>query len=184
MQREKVKSMFWLKEVDKYRDDWFRMASSFVGNEVADDIIQETYLKLFKYSSPTKVFFEDGRINKSYVYLTIRSICYELNNFKNKVQKTPFDDYKVDIIDEENIKLFAYNRLLDKIDLEVASWRWYDKQLFTLYKNSPMSLRTISKETGISWVSIYHTIKDCKAIIKEKFSEDYEDYLNGDYHLI
>ena len=56
--------------------------------------------------------------------------------------------------------------------------------LFNLYKDSGKSMRTITKETGISTSSIFNTLKNCKDIIREEIGEDYEDYLNEDYELI
>ena len=47
-----------------------------------------------------------------------------------------------------------------------------------------MTLRQISGGTNISLTSIFNSIKNYKAILKNKFVEDIEDYLNGDYHLI
>jgi len=47
-----------------------------------------------------------------------------------------------------------------------------------------MSLRTLANETGISITSIHITIKRCKDILNEKFSEDYIDFLNEDYELL
>jgi hypothetical protein len=47
-----------------------------------------------------------------------------------------------------------------------------------------MSIRKLAKETGISWVSIFNTLKKCKIDLRENFSEDYDDYINGDYERI
>ena len=44
------------------------------------------------------------------------------------------------------------------------------KNCFILYRDSNLSIRGIAAETGISWVSIYHTLKDAKAMkLKEIF---------------
>ena len=47
-----------------------------------------------------------------------------------------------------------------------------------------MSLRQISKGSKISLTSLFNSVKNYKNILKEKFMEDVEDYLNGDYHLL
>jgi len=78
----------------------------------------------------------------------------------------------------------AYTRLLSKIHEEVDSWHWYDKQLFTIYKDTDLSIRDIAKETTISSSSIFNTLKNCKSKVRNKFKEDYEDYKNTDYELI
>ena len=45
-------------------------------------------------------------------------------------------------------------------------------------------MRKLAKETHISVTSIFNSCKNYKDIIKSKFGEDFEDYLNGDFHLI
>ena len=42
----------------------------------------------------------------------------------------------------------------------------------------------MAKETDISFVNIFHTLKKGKNIINKKFAEDYEDFKNQDYDLI
>ena len=44
-----------------------------------------------------------------------------------------------------------------------------------------MSIRKISSETNISWVSIFKTLKKSKDELKDLFKEDYEDFKNKDY---
>ena len=47
-----------------------------------------------------------------------------------------------------------------------------------------MSMRKLAKETKISVKSIFNSCKNYKDILKSKFGEDFEDYLNGDFNLI
>ena len=70
------------------------------------------------------------------------------------------------------------------IDDHIDNWRWYEKKLFTLYRDSDLSIRGIANETNISWVSIFNTLKHAKNELKENFSEDWEDYKNQDYDRI
>ena len=75
--------------------------------------------------------------------------------------------------------------ILRKINEEVESWdHWYDKKLFKLYYKTDMSMRKLAKETKISVTSIFNSCKNYKDILKSKFGEDFEDYLNGDFNLI
>ena len=67
---------------------------------------------------------------------------------------------------------------------EVKQWHWYDQLLFDLYRTSGMSTRQIEGVTGISFKSVWKTIKTCKERLKENVSEDYEDFKNQDYELI
>jgi len=45
-------------------------------------------------------------------------------------------------------------------------------------------MRDIANETGISLISIFHSLKNHKQILKEKFEKDYQDYINNDYNNI
>ena len=71
-----------------------------------------------------------------------------------------------------------------KLAKEISSWHSYDAKLCNTYYLGDMSLRQISKGTNISLTSIFNSVKNYKAILKNKFIEDIEDYLNGDYHLL
>ena len=70
------------------------------------------------------------------------------------------------------------------IDDELENWHWYDRKLFKLYRDTDMSMRDISSETNISLISIFHSIKNYKEILKEKFQKDYTDYIENDYNQI
>jgi hypothetical protein len=67
------------------------------------------------------------------------------------------------------------------MDNELDDLHWYDKRIFEIYRDTPLSIRGMAKETKISFVNIFHTLKKVKLIMKDKFQEDYEDYLFGDY---
>ena len=58
------------------------------------------------------------------------------------------------------------------------------KGIFKIYRDSGLSIRGIAKETKISSVNIFHTLKKSKKAMRDLFGEDYEDYLNGEYDLI
>jgi hypothetical protein len=45
-------------------------------------------------------------------------------------------------------------------------------------------MRDIAKETTISLISIFHSIKNYKSILKDKFQQDYDDYISNDYNNI
>lgn len=153
-------------------DDWVNLAKSFVPEIYAQDIVQEAYIKLSKYESQD--------FNRSYIYLTIRSLCLDFLKAKNKIHKESIDNYNIEYITEIETKK-THDLIIDKIENEIESWTWYDKELFKIYKDTPLSLRKIAEETGISLTSIHITIKKCKKILKDKFKKDYQDYLNKDY---
>jgi len=114
-------------------------------------------------------------------------LYYQYYNSKRKVNKVSIDDDEVTIQipdDSQMDEQLAFHKICTMIDEHIEGWRWYEKKLFTLYRDTDLSIRAIAKETNISWVSIFNTLKHAKKEIKNKFKEDYEDYKNKDYDRI
>ena len=165
-----------LKDLAKYHTEWIKMVRSLGGDDFTEDIVQEMYLKI--HNKQYNIYNNKKEVNKFYVYLTLRSILMSYFKERSKVSKLPIDDYihlEDDNTIEENI---AFNEFTLKVDEEVSKWHWYDRDLFELYRHSGLSIRKIADKTEISWVSIFHTLKDCKGKIKECLENDYKNYKN------
>jgi predicted DNA-binding protein YlxM (UPF0122 family) len=118
------------------------------------------------------------------MYFTLRSLFYQYYNKKKKVNKVAFDGCW-ELFDDSNIEeQKAYNDICMLIDEEIKNWNDYDRKLFKLYRDSGMSMRDIAKGTTISLISIFHSIKNYKIILKEKFEKDYQDYITNDYNMM
>ena len=92
--------------------------------------------------------------------------------------------YQVKDDSESKESLEAKKIIEIKISETVNSWHWYDKMLYELYRDSGYSTRQIEKHTGISFKSVWQTIKFCKDSLKEEVGEHYEDLKNEDFELI
>jgi DNA-directed RNA polymerase specialized sigma24 family protein len=168
----------WLEVVARQHKEWIRIVNGFGEYDYAEDIVQESYLILYKYAKPEKVI-ENGIIRRGYMYFTLRTTYYLYYNSKRKVRKVSIYDGVLQLDDKTDLReQEAYNYICEKIDDEIEDWHWYDKKLFVLYRDTNMSIRKIAAETKISWVSIFNTLKNAKNILKEKLKEDYknEDY--------
>ena len=159
----------WLNKVAKYHKEWVQIAKTLGAKDYAEDIVQESYIKLHVYSSEEKLF-KNGIISKGYMYFVIRSVFLSYIISKNKINKIQKEE--------------AFGRLCNKMDKELDSWYWYDKNIYELYRDTELSIRGMAKDTSISSVNIFHTLKKGKDKMREKFSEDYEDFKNEDYNLI
>jgi RNA polymerase sigma factor (sigma-70 family) len=186
IKNKKLKNMKedWLKIVKSYEEDWMRIAASFLSDEYHQkNAVQDAYIRLTKHAD-SRIIHEDGTVNRGYVYLTIRSACNNIyNEEKRQIKDADYDTTTLaqpEMTEEE----LCFQLIMDNVDRYVMTWPWYDRTLFNLYKNTPMSLRGLAKETGISWMSIHGTIKKCKELVREEFREDYEDYKNGEFHLV
>jgi len=189
--------MKWLKQVAKYHDDWVLIAKKFGAGSYAEDIVQEAYIKLHKYTNPNKLF-KNGKLNKGYMFFVLRSIYLDYVINKNKIHKINIDDFYKDDgfkeITQQNLHKFtannnleqeiAFGKLINKMDKELTNWDWYSKRIFEIYRDTPLSIRGMAKETGISFVNIFHTLKKGKQLMRDKFTEDYQDYKNQDYNKL
>lgn len=170
---------------------WVRMVLGFgADEELAQDIVQSFYLRMHKYIKDEKrIMYNDEEVNRFFCYVTLKNMYKTYISASNK-----FVWYEVredDAIDTE-LQEFAFDeametafeRLVEKISYEMKSWHRYDRILSEKYLKSDYSLRDIASGAGISLTSIFNSMRENKRILKEKFSEDYEDFKNGDYNLI
>jgi len=174
----------WIEKVAESHKEWVEVIHKFGEFDYAQDIVQETYIALMKYASAEKILDANGEVRKGYVYFTLRSLYYQFYNKKKKINKVSFDDCW-ELFDDSNIEEHkAYNNICLLIDEEIKSWNSYDMLLFKLYRDNDLSMRDIAKGTTISLISIFHSIKNYKGILKEKFQKDYTDYIENDYNQI
>lgn len=167
-----------------------------IPSHLVEDFVQEMYLRLNKYvKNPDKIMYNETDVNKFYVYITIKNLYNDYLKEKSKHHMVRLDD--IDVVYEiveptpeaqkksEIQKQKAEEKLIDMIQQEVNGWdRWYDQKLFKVYYETDISMRKLSKDTNISVTSIFNSCKNYKQILNTKFAEDFQDYINGDFHLI
>lgn len=174
----------WLAKVAQYHSDWIKVIQTFGEYDYAEDIVQESYIALWKYADADKLLDSTGEVRKGYMYFTLRSLFYQYYNKKKKINKVSFDGCW-ELFDDSNLEEHkAYNDICMLIDEEIKNWDWYDRKLFKLYRDTDLSMRDIAKETNISLISIFNSIKNYKIILKEKFENDYQEYINNDYNMM
>lgn len=171
----------WLEKVAKHHDEWIKIIHTFGEYDYAEDIVQEAYIALYKYADADKLLDAAGNVRKGYVFFTLKSLFFQFYNKKMKVNKVSIDE-QFTLFDNSNLEeQEAYNNICMLIDEEIKQWHWYDEKLFKLYRDTDMSMRDIAKETNISLISIFNSIKNYKEILNTKFQQDYQDYINNDY---
>ena len=114
-----------------------------------------------------------------YTYLRInnRHKFFEYQDFDSLESENELYNDELDNDFEE-----AFNEFTSSIYSEINTWHPYNSKLASIYLKSSLSLRAISKDTGISLTSIFNSIKNFKKALREKFGEDYEDLINKDFN--
>ena len=164
-----------LEQVAKHHDYFVELASVF-DSEFAEDIVQEFYLLLHKYKVTENQMFTNDKLNRGYCFIIIRNIHYQIYNAKKRIVKCELNEEIYNMVDDFDIeKELEWNNFRTKAESEVNNWDWYDKKLFSIYRDSNISIRGLAKETGISFVSIFHSLKKHKEKLKELLKEDYDN---------
>ena len=83
--------MEWLTKVAKHHNEWVKMVNTFGEYFFAEDIVQETYIMLMKWSSEEKLF-KDGNISKGYMWLALKNTFLQHVNKNNKIKFIPLDE--------------------------------------------------------------------------------------------
>ena len=157
-----------LNQLSQHHQKLKELAKKIAGND-AEDVLQETYLKLYESG---KQFHE---IDFGYVYLTMRSVYIDSKKATSvKNREVLIDDF-IDwqIIEEE---------AQEEIEIDKSKLNSFENLLlFSLYgidiandkneiktKIKGVSMRKLSIETGIPYITIYKAVQK----IKEKLCRD------------
>jgi RNA polymerase sigma factor (sigma-70 family) len=148
-------------------DEWLKIALHICKNPyLADDLVQEMYLRIHKYP-PEK------EINNFYIYVIIKNCFYDY--LKQEKQYTQIDERTLQ--QPEDVTNNAYFSLLDRLDEEVNTLHWYQKEL--ILRTQKKSPRKIQAETGINYQHIYRNCSKTEDRLRERLEDDYNAYKKG-----
>ena len=182
-------SMDWMDKVGQHHDEWLKYIRKMGASTHAEDLVQEMYLRLYKYNCGDKVILENGKVHKSYIWATLSNLYKSYKKSSSKFHFINIEDCRG--LESEQVTSGAeeaYERIMQKMFKEIDNLDKegypYNKELFNLYVESAMSMRCISSVTNISLTSIFNTLKQCKEQLSDELREDIEDYNNGEFNLI
>lgn len=157
------------------------MVRSFGEHSYAEDIVQEMYIRIHKYTDCEK-FLNNGEVNKGYVWMILRNSCATFQTQKSKVKKVG-DENLTNLIDDyiEIEYYICIDRIYELIAKEIENWHWYDRRVFKIIVYQGVSMRRLSRESNISVDSLFNTMKRCKARIKETIQDEVAMINNQEY---
>lgn len=141
--------------VDRYQDAFLRAAQRVVRTkEDAEDIVQETFAKIYKNAKKFKK--QEGIEFKSWAYKVLLNTSfshYQRLKKKRGVSMEFFETYKYDVIDEKsNLKASVETKdIIQRVLLELPEEL---KNIVELHYIKDMSYEAISKQEGISVAAI------------------------------
>ena len=164
--------MTTLEKIAQKHKDWLRIVKSFgCEGDKCEDIVQEMYIKVHTLvSNGTDISYGD-EINHFYIYRILRSLFIDLCRKEAKITKVNID-FLEKFIQEEEIKEYKdIEGKMKELDSLLDKVYWYDKKVFDLISGG-MSIAELSKNSGISYYSLYNTYKNVKNLIKENIEWD------------
>ena len=148
-----------LRFYDKYADDAFRLAYSYLGSRPdAEDVVQDVFLKLIR----SDITIAKGK-EKSYIFTMVANRCRDVLGSGNVVFRAPFEDaagVKSDIsFDEEDTEMLeAVSKLPDKLRAAIH-----------LHYYEGYSLKEIADILQIAPSAVSMRLTRAKEILKDHF---------------
>ena len=182
-------------EISKLTPKFKRLCHKYIHDEqIINDAVQElmVYLLQMNKEALRNIYNKDGieGISK-YGYVALRrSLLSPRSKFYYKYRKyyEPFENWaSMDNYDltesgevfmakqlynlpNEEPKVYQWEKL-EKIDVALEDFTWYDRKIFELYYYEGNTLDSLAKKTGISRNSLFSTIDKVRKILKEKLNE-------------
>jgi|TARA_Y100000033_G_scaffold17801_1_gene16710 DNA-directed RNA polymerase specialized sigma24 family protein len=161
-----------LEKIAEKHDDWYRIVLSFgCKQSIAEDIVQEMYLRIHTYITRGADITYGDDINHMYVYRVLRGLFIDLHRKEKNIIKTNIDNL-VDYVDEQGeTKQVDICDAMKQMDNLLDKTFWYDRTVFEIISDG-MPIAELARKTNISYYSLYFTYKRVKNLIKNNIEWD------------
>lgn len=151
-------------EIANKNDAYFRgMARRICKNKSeADDLVQDMYLKLYRYDQSKLVDMHKNGVSK---FICVRIINQLFLDSKRKNKKEFFYHFLEDFT--EDVDVLERKEKAEHIRYYMEKLYWFDGRLFDEYVSSEMTMRGLSKATGINLRSIFNAITRAKTELQK-----------------
>tara|TARA_R100000231_G_C5326815_1_gene165081 strand:- start:1897 stop:2376 length:480 start_codon:yes stop_codon:yes gene_type:complete len=151
-----------LEKIFEKNKQWVEIVKSFGCNsDTSQDIVQEMYIKVqMRLEKGTDINYGDDDINYYYIFKVLRTLFLDLKRKESKVKIVELD--VVENSDEDINYDNAYALVVD----EMNDLFWYDKKVYEIIDGG-LSISELSRQTNISYYSLYNTYKRVKTKLKE-----------------
>ena len=165
--------MTTLEKLAKKHKTWIRYVISFgCDPAIAEDIVQECYIKIDKLLLKGLNIDYGEEINYFYVYKTLKTLYGDLLRQNKKIKKVDIDALNKYIIEEEeHVKNIDVSKKMQELNKILNSIYWYDRKVFEII-SSRVTIAELSRKTNITYASLYNTYKNVKNTIKKNIEWD------------
>ena len=186
-----------INELVKNEEIWFRYLKHWGCNkDTAKDLVQEMYIQIDTYLKKhnTSIMYNDNEINHYFVYVTLYNMFCNLKRAEKKVNLVSLD-YMPELSDEpyderENEDYQNYRAIqewflhddflaftqivkdeenvLEDYDKD-KMYNFYQRKIFEEVFLNNKKISKLSRDTNISYYSLYNTVQNIKKQIKEYY---------------
>jgi|TARA_R110002051_G_scaffold102792_1_gene174278 DNA-directed RNA polymerase specialized sigma24 family protein len=186
-----------INELVKNEEIWFRYLKHWGCNkDTAKDLVQEMYIQIDTYLKKhnTSIMYNDNEINHYFVYVTLYNMFCNLKRAEKKVNLVSLDympelsDEPYDETENENYQNYraiqewflhddflAFTQIvkdeenvLEDYDRE-KMYNFYQRKIFEEVFLNNKKISKLSRDTNISYYSLYNTVQNIKKQIKEYY---------------
>ncbi len=153
----------------KKHKDWINITKSFGCNpSSAEDIVQEMYIQLHNDIVKGLDLSYNADINHYYCYKVLRGIYCNIYKKEAKQIKIYLEDIdELKQAEDIGIDEIEYALRKEQVDEILNEMYWYDRKIFELCA-SGKSVASLSRDTKISYYSLYNTYRTALKNIKEQ----------------
>jgi len=134
----------------------------------AEDIVQELFIQIHLDVKKGLDLWYNDDINTYYCYKVLRGIYLNTHKKQARFLKTYIEDIEeLKQAEDLGIDEIEYAKSKDIVDDILKEMYWYDSKVFSLVA-SGKSVASLSRETKISYYSLYNTYRTALKNIKEQ----------------
>ena len=134
----------------------------------AEDIVQELFIQIHLDEKKGLDLWYNDDINTYYCYKVLRGIYLNTHKKQARFLKTYIEDIEeIKQAEDLGIDEIEYAKSKDTVDDILKEMYWYDSKVFSLVA-SGKSVASLSRDTKISYYSLYNTYRTALKNIKEQ----------------
>ena len=134
----------------------------------AEDIVQELFIQIHLDVKKGLDLWYNDDINTYYCYKVLRGIYLNTHKKQARILKTYIEDIEeIKQAEDLGIDEIEYEKSKDIVDDILKEMYWYDSKVFSLVA-SGKSVASLSRDTKISYYSLYNTYRTALKNIKEQ----------------
>tara|TARA_R110001599_G_scaffold310189_1_gene517289 strand:+ start:681 stop:1172 length:492 start_codon:yes stop_codon:yes gene_type:complete len=134
----------------------------------AEDIVQELFIQIHLDVKKGLDLWYNDDINTYYCYKVLRGIYLNTHKKQARFLKTYIEDIEeIKQAEDLGIDEVEYAKSKDIVDDILKEMYWYDSKVFSLVA-SGKSVASLSRDTKISYYSLYNTYRTALKNIKEQ----------------